>query len=426
MVAAIGVVNAISSDKREDKDEVAVEDKMEDKIEVNTDTSLVLSKHSDAQVEELNAEIEDLKTKLAAYEANTFKQEEKVAEKLVDDSELLEKFYATQMELEQLTDQTDTINNLQSDLNQLKLKLDTTEETKLILDKKLNTVLEDMKTNDSEELKIRIANLESENVKLLNSTNDLTLIRAELESQINLQQEKVDELLKRIESQKKLRGQAQRNPRRAATAVAAVAVRGVRHNANTQELKDLQNKIRLLEKTNRELERKMGKTEIRMEREKTVVGKKANKAEADVDKLKNRLADTKKKLAKQQEECKEHSDRLKTLERSSKTADGEIVQLRKSMEEYTELQVVHAALQKSLKASQLELVEITDKYTKEMLLRKKYYNIIEDMKGKVRVYCRSRPLSKDERNRGNFSVVNAPDEFTIKVSIILYAQINCY
>lgn len=33
------------------------------------------------------------------------------------------------------------------------------------------------------------------------------------------------------------------------------------------------------------------------------------------------------------------------------------------------------------------------------VLRKKYYNMVEDMKGKIRVYCRVRPMSKDELAR---------------------------
>ena len=33
------------------------------------------------------------------------------------------------------------------------------------------------------------------------------------------------------------------------------------------------------------------------------------------------------------------------------------------------------------------------------ILRKKYYNMVEDMKGKIRVYCRARPLSKSEKER---------------------------
>ena len=49
-------------------------------------------------------------------------------------------------------------------------------------------------------------------------------------------------------------------------------------------------------------------------------------------------------------------------------------------------------------------------------IQKKYYNQIEDMKGKVRVYCRARPLSKTELGRGNFSVVQSPDEYTVKIN----------
>ena len=33
------------------------------------------------------------------------------------------------------------------------------------------------------------------------------------------------------------------------------------------------------------------------------------------------------------------------------------------------------------------------------VLRKKYYNMVEDMKGKIRVYCRARPLSTTEKER---------------------------
>ena len=58
---------------------------------------------------------------------------------------------------------------------------------------------------------------------------------------------------------------------------------------------------------------------------------------------------------------------------------------------------------------------LTDNYNSERVLRKKYFNLIEDMKGKIRVFCRSRPLSKSELGRGNFAVVNSPDEYTIHV-----------
>ena len=40
---------------------------------------------------------------------------------------------------------------------------------------------------------------------------------------------------------------------------------------------------------------------------------------------------------------------------------------------------------------------------------------MEDMKGKIRVYCRTRPLSHSELERGNYVCVKFPDEVTINV-----------
>lgn len=51
----------------------------------------------------------------------------------------------------------------------------------------------------------------------------------------------------------------------------------------------------------------------------------------------------------------------------------------------------------------VELDVLADKYKKEQKLRKSLNNELEDIKGKIRVYCRIRPFSKtelaDEENR---------------------------
>lgn len=61
------------------------------------------------------------------------------------------------------------------------------------------------------------------------------------------------------------------------------------------------------------------------------------------------------------------------------------------------------ALTKELKAQSSELKTVTENYNSERMLRKKYYNMIEDMKGKIRVYCRVRPLSKSELGMVSYS-----------------------
>ncbi|CAL8070982.1 unnamed protein product [Calicophoron daubneyi] len=58
---------------------------------------------------------------------------------------------------------------------------------------------------------------------------------------------------------------------------------------------------------------------------------------------------------------------------------------------------------------------LSDHYRTEQVLRKKYYNIIEDMKGKIRVYCRLRPITPAEESRKCSIAAIAGDEYTISI-----------
>lgn len=51
-----------------------------------------------------------------------------------------------------------------------------------------------------------------------------------------------------------------------------------------------------------------------------------------------------------------------------------------------------------LQAKRLE--ELDALYRDEALMRKKIFNQMEDMKGKIRVYCRVRPILQMEKDRG--------------------------
>ena len=58
-----------------------------------------------------------------------------------------------------------------------------------------------------------------------------------------------------------------------------------------------------------------------------------------------------------------------------------------------------------------------DKLLKEQALRKKLHNVVQDMKGAVRVFARCRPLSKTERKRGELKgVVSVRDMTTLAVA----------
>ncbi|KAL2483111.1 Kinesin-like calmodulin-binding protein [Forsythia ovata] len=67
-----------------------------------------------------------------------------------------------------------------------------------------------------------------------------------------------------------------------------------------------------------------------------------------------------------------------------------------------------------LKMQGAQLVEMEALYKEEQVFRKRYFNIIEDMKGKVRVYCRLRPLSGKEISEKERSVLTHVDEFTVE------------
>ncbi|XP_069951026.1 uncharacterized protein [Cherax quadricarinatus] len=60
---------------------------------------------------------------------------------------------------------------------------------------------------------------------------------------------------------------------------------------------------------------------------------------------------------------------------------------------------------------------LAEDFNRERILRKKYYNQVEEMKGKIRVFCRVRPLSESERERESSDVVaTAEDEFTLSLN----------
>ncbi|KAK9164816.1 hypothetical protein Scep_000007 [Stephania cephalantha] len=67
-----------------------------------------------------------------------------------------------------------------------------------------------------------------------------------------------------------------------------------------------------------------------------------------------------------------------------------------------------------LKKQGAQLVELETLYREEQVLRKRYFNTIEDMKGKIRVFCRLRPLNGKEIAEKQRNVLTSVDEFTVE------------
>lgn len=101
-------------------------------------------------------------------------------------------------------------------------------------------------------------------------------------------------------------------------------------------------------------------------------------------------------------------DELKAAVAELEAANTELGPLREQAAEA-------ASLKEEVKAAKAAVAEAEELYKKEQILRKKYWNMMEDMKGKIRVFARARPMSRSEIERGNTSVVKFPDDCTIEL-----------
>ncbi|KAK6306641.1 hypothetical protein J4Q44_G00235660 [Coregonus suidteri] len=72
-------------------------------------------------------------------------------------------------------------------------------------------------------------------------------------------------------------------------------------------------------------------------------------------------------------------------------------------------------LQDQLKQVREENRKVVENYTSERTMRKKYYNMVEDMKGKIRVFCRIRPMSRAEAAQGGAIAVGCLDDYSVTV-----------
>jgi len=152
----------------------------------------------------------------------------------------------------------------------------------------------------------------------------------------------------------------------------------------------------------------------RLERMKSEEKSSMEKVYADeCRKLKSQIADLEQKL-----EVTTRS--LNVAESNLAARNSEVDSLQSSLKELDELREFKADVDRKnqqtaeiLKRQGTQLMELENLYKQEQVLRKRYYNTIEDMKGKIRVFCRLRPLNDKELSLEEKNIVCSPDEFTI-------------
>lgn len=57
------------------------------------------------------------------------------------------------------------------------------------------------------------------------------------------------------------------------------------------------------------------------------------------------------------------------------------------------------------------------RYQAETVHRQRLHNTIEDMKGKIRVYCRVRPMNENEKKMGCIDAITLSDPFTLQIRV---------
>ncbi|GLU19631.1 hypothetical protein SLE2022_358690 [Rubroshorea leprosula] len=140
--------------------------------------------------------------------------------------------------------------------------------------------------------------------------------------------------------------------------------------------------------------------ERRFEPERRALKLQVSELETKLEAVKKDLADAKSSLAVKNAELAELQTNLKELE-----------ELREMKEDIDRKNEQTAAI---LKMQGTQLAELEALYKEEQVLRKRYFNTIEDMKGKIRVFCRLRPLNEKEEAEKQRQSLLSLDEFTVE------------
>ena len=147
----------------------------------------------------------------------------------------------------------------------------------------------------------------------------------------------------------------------------------------------------------------------------------ARVAEADRTSLEERLEGAEARSADADRRADASRAALAAAEAELERARLENEEARDALRELERLRESSADVERRERATaeiiqrQRETVETLEaKYKEESALRKRYFNQIEDMKGKIRVFARTRPLSEKEKKENQAFSLAFPDAFTME------------
>nr|GLL19033.1 kinesin-like protein KIN-14E isoform X1 [Ipomoea trifida] len=281
--------------------------------------------------------------------------------------------------------------------------------------KKVNELLEDSNERENQELKVQ-EELESLKDCLRSEKQNLAAVASDCDKFKSLFEEKDSELQATLAEKQSMEMR-----------LAKLSPLGLENNirkelveANNQVLRKIQDelKARLMElHAAEETKRKLLNEKVSLEEKISRLEKKKSDEKnfeheckaltVQVSELQNKLEEVKQDLAIAQSTLAAKDRELEVLQNNLK----ELEELREMKEDIDRKNEQTAAI---LKMQGAQLAEMEALYREEQLLRKRYFNMIEDMKGKIRVCCRLRPLSDKEIGAKERNVVTSADEFTVE------------
>lgn len=163
------------------------------------------------------------------------------------------------------------------------------------------------------------------------------------------------------------------------------------------------------QKAVQQAERKVADLEKKMQKALDDAGREKAKAVGAVERQLASLQIEHDALASQLQEVTANRDSLAAEAAKVGTLTSEMEDLRAAAGEAADLRV-------KLMDAERHMKKLDEEYRKETYLRKKYFNDIQDMKGKIRVYCRVRPISGSEAEKNCQSVVSFPDDMSVDIA----------
>jgi len=362
------------------------------------------------RVIEENKELDSRKEEIDELKKQLLKAKQAASDNSAELEKVRQNLKKAEFERDRNADKAIKANNYIMERNSLRVKLAIIEDASPSnANKSVNPLRAELERMQAENAKL-IKNLTAAENNTRNAyTNDEKI--NELEAKLKTSKEQIKELEQLLSkhsasNSKELEKQLERERQKSRESAMEMDKRSrVNDQSREGEFKELQEQIKKLE----------------AQRKQDILLLQESNTE-EIGKIKKDLAKAKSDLAKLTEENKQLLKQKGDLEAKSimlelniKRLEEELTKIGTEASKVAVLKETISELIEKIGKTQADFKIMQEKYKDELLKRKRLHNIIEDMKGKIRVYCRVRPPNRQEIDMSSPMIINVVDELTLKV-----------